>query len=167
MTTEVSPFCHASERVVTVRVTLQELSTSPAANAVSAAISTEMITFAISFFVIIFKFTIYRFTIYELFTICRFAGFTIYVTNNRQFYSIVHQSYLVNRQIVNSLGFLIPELGFDIFLRHRIGEQTRVLALRLESRFQRCPFRRIGKSRFRCCCRCLQRILAGDILTAI
>ena len=32
MTTEVSPRCHASERVVTVRVTLQELSPNPAAN---------------------------------------------------------------------------------------------------------------------------------------
>ena len=42
MTTEVSPRCHASERVVTVRVTLQELSPNPAANAVNAAISTEI-----------------------------------------------------------------------------------------------------------------------------
>ena len=38
MTTEVSPFCHASERVVTVRVTLQDVSPSPAANAVRAVI---------------------------------------------------------------------------------------------------------------------------------
>ena len=53
MTTEVSPFCHASDRVVTVRVTLQELSPNPAANAVNAAISTEMTSFRISFLVII------------------------------------------------------------------------------------------------------------------
>ena len=53
MTTEVSPFCHASERVVTVRVTLQELSPNPAANAVNAAISTEMTSFRISFLVIV------------------------------------------------------------------------------------------------------------------
>jgi hypothetical protein len=47
------------------------------------------------------QFTIYKFTIYDLFTISRFAGFTIYGADNRQFLSIVHQSYLVNRQIVN------------------------------------------------------------------
>ena len=53
MTTEVSPFCHASLRVVTVRVTLQELSPNPAANAVNAAISTEITSFRISFLVIV------------------------------------------------------------------------------------------------------------------
>ena len=53
MTTEVSPRCHASERVVTVRVTLHELSPNPAANAVNAAISTEMTSLRISFLVII------------------------------------------------------------------------------------------------------------------
>ena len=53
MMTEVSPRCHVSLRVVTVRVTLQDVSPSPAANAVSAAISTEMITLRISFFVIV------------------------------------------------------------------------------------------------------------------
>ena len=160
MTTEVSPFCHASERVVTVRVTLQELSPSPAANAVSAAISTEMITFAISFFVIIFKFTIYRFTIYELFTICRFAGFTIYVTNNRQFYSNVHQSYLVNRQIVNSLRFLIPELGFYILLRNSVRKEGGVLALCLERRFEGLALGRVSKGGFRCLCCGFQSCLA-------
>jgi hypothetical protein len=46
-------------------------------------------------------FTIYKFTIYDLLTISRFAGFTIYAADNRQLFSIVHQSYLVNRQIVN------------------------------------------------------------------
>ena len=53
MMTEVSPRCHVSLRVVTVRVTLQDVSPSPAANAVRAAISTEMITLRISFFVIV------------------------------------------------------------------------------------------------------------------
>ena len=53
MTTEVSPCCHASLRVVTVRVTLQELSPNPAAKAVNAAISTEITSFRISFLVII------------------------------------------------------------------------------------------------------------------
>ena len=53
MTTEVSPRCHASDRVVTVRVTLQELSPNPAANAVNAAISTEITILIISFLVIV------------------------------------------------------------------------------------------------------------------
>ena len=55
MTTEVSPFCHASLRVVTVRVTLQLVSPNPAANAVKAAISTEMTSFRISLRVIIIR----------------------------------------------------------------------------------------------------------------
>ena len=55
MTTEVSPRCHASLRVVTVRVTLQLVSPNPAANAVKAAISTEMTSFRISLRVIIIR----------------------------------------------------------------------------------------------------------------
>ncbi len=52
MTTEVSPRCQASERVVTVRVTLQEESPKPAAKAVRAAMRTETTSFRISFLVI-------------------------------------------------------------------------------------------------------------------
>jgi len=43
MTTDVSPFCHASERVVIVRVTLQELRPSEAARAVRAAITGHLV----------------------------------------------------------------------------------------------------------------------------
>ena len=43
----------------------------------------------------------YDLQIYDLRVIDEFYLFTIYAADNRQFLSIVHQSYLVNRQIVN------------------------------------------------------------------
>ena len=58
MTAEVSPRCQYSDLVVTVRVTLQELSPKAAPNAVSAAMSTEMMILMICCLDIKFRFLI-------------------------------------------------------------------------------------------------------------
>ena len=51
--TDVSPFCQYSERLVTVRTTLQEFNPNEVAKAVNAAISTETMIFKIRFFITI------------------------------------------------------------------------------------------------------------------
>ena len=80
-----------------------------------------------------------KFTIYDLRFIDDLVLCTIYGGTIVNLLQLNNQSYLVNRQIVNSLGFLVPDLValgvvIGVQLMHRIAEERTDFGLGLELR---------------------------------